>query len=81
MVLMYSRTDLKGKSDQEVLALMDDAEVDSDLFKRCVQEIQIRHAERLATCTKSLAWATWGLLGATLLLFLETIWGTLRLGG
>ncbi len=62
MVLMYSRTDLRRKSDQEVLALMDDAEVDSDPFKRCVQEIQIRHAERLVACTKGLAWATWGTL-------------------
>ena len=46
---------------------------DDELYKHCMNVLEIRSMQRTAKATRRLVWATWGLVLATILLLLATI--------
>ena len=70
---VVTQEDVSKKSDEEIFESMCDAMFDSDHYKHCVTQLQLRYMSRTRQATNRLVIATWSLVIATAFLVVGTI--------
>jgi len=71
--MVVTPEDLRSKSDEEIFESMQGALYDSDHYRHCVTQLQLRFMTRTIKATKRLVIATWALVLATLFLLAGAI--------
>ena len=77
MVYLQLPENFCGKSDEEILKSMHETTFGSDEYNHALTILQLQQMKRTSESTKRLVIATWGLVAATVLLLISTIWTSL----